>query len=95
MVTIFEFGKWLQEHGSSLTEFVEASTTSRKGYFPNNQAVISYLSEVFAGERDPVEPKDIIDESVFWYGTKQGSSYWRELHEKWEKYCNKILEEGR
>ena len=80
-MTIFEFGKWLREHGSSLTEFFEAALVSKHHfYLGRNSAVEKKLMEQLNSTRRP-HP---IDRCLTWRLTPQGFEYWKKISDTWK-----------
>lgn len=54
-------------------------------FLKKNKVLEQYLSNLSASTDFNEYPEDYISRAFYWYGTKEGSDFWRDIHEKWLK----------
>lgn len=50
-----------------------------------NKVLEQYLYNLDANIDLNRYPEDYVSRAFYWYGTKEGSDFWRNIHEKWLK----------
>ena len=91
-MTVFEFGRWLHEHDTSLSEMKEEYDAYIKRLVDENPRSCGkmtpfsmYLTQYLWGKH----PASVIRACFPFAESKRGADFWYALDKKWRKYCYK------